>query len=191
MSKISTAARSRYEVYAFLCLCEDDQKRVRSFLVDNWDLPQDAIVNRMHLTTYHARRKLRGLKQQSEPANIRIDVSESRFMVLAPGGENPRPELEPSKLRVGIRIGKRDACWEKILAYRRKFYPYETQIVLGERKPSDDKTSAFGARHFQPHISLLKPGNGVERDLTLLGQAFRQRFQHLTLSRFTVRHNYD
>ncbi len=187
----SSATRSRYEANAFLYLRKDDEDRVREFLVDNWGLPGTAIVTGMHVTVYHARRKLLGLQIHSEPADVEIDIAESRFMVLAPGGENPRPELEPSKLRVGIRIGKRDPCLGQILEYRRRFYAYETAVVLGERKPSGDKTSAFGARHYQPHISLLKPGNDVERDLTLIGDAFRQRFQCLRLSKFIVRHNYD
>ena len=41
----------------------------------------------------------------------------------------------------------------------------ETTEVTKNRKATTDWTNAFGARHYQPHIKLLQPGSGVDRDL--------------------------
>lgn len=58
--------------------------------------------------------------------------------------------------------------------------------VLGSRRPSTHKANAFGARHFQPHVALLRPGSGIDRDLTKLGTVFRQKMQSLTFDRFCI-----
>jgi hypothetical protein len=107
-------------------------------------------------------------------------------MVLAPGGENPRPELDPSKLKVGIRIHRKSAARATILEFRRRLFQHETRQVLGTRAPSTDLRSAFGARSFQPHMALLRAGSGIERNLTPLGAAFRSALSELTFDRFEV-----
>lgn len=183
-----TLSRPQFECWAILWLARDDEARVRDFLVNNWDIPDASVAKGMHLTVYYARRKVPGLDEASRSANVNINVSESRLMVLAPGGENPRPELDPARRQVGMRVGRRDECRTAILEYRRACCAFETRAVLGDRKASSDRTSAFGARHYQPHISLLRPGSNIDRDLKPLGQAFRARFHTLRLSKFTVRH---
>jgi hypothetical protein len=65
-------------------------------------------------------------------------------------------------------------------------YPYETPDVLGLRQPSNHIRNAFGARHFQPHITLLKKGFGLDRDLTKIGEAFRASISPIRLNRFIV-----
>jgi hypothetical protein len=107
-------------------------------------------------------------------------------MVLAPGGENPRPELDPGYLKVGIRIHRSSIARGAILEFRRRLLRYETQRVLGNREPSCDRTSAFGARSFQPHMALLHAGSGIDRDLAPLGASFRCALGHLTFDRFIV-----
>ena len=59
-------------------------------------IPKKAVHRRMHLTVYYARRFLPGLAEDlSTPISIELNVAETRFMVLAPGGENPRREFLP------------------------------------------------------------------------------------------------
>jgi hypothetical protein len=107
-------------------------------------------------------------------------------MVMAPGGENPRPDVDPSINAIGVRI-KRDAPgMQQIRAFRARFYPYETQDVLGVRRPSDHAKSAFGARHFQPHITLLRNGSNLDRDLTKIGNLFRASISPIGLNRLVV-----
>lgn len=141
----------------------------------------------MHLTVYHARRQIPDLRPTAELAYLAIDVSETCFIVMAPGGENPQPGLDPARKRVGIRIGKRDPAQQQINVFRQRCLDPETIEVLGSRQPSTPTTSAFGARRYQPHISLLRSGNGTARDLTPLGHAFRARFRTLSFVRFEIR----
>ena len=48
----------------------------------------------------------------------------------------------------------------------------ETPEVIGGRKASTEWTSCFGARHYQPHFKLLRPGSEIERDLRPIDEAF-------------------
>jgi hypothetical protein len=82
-------------------------------------------------------------------------------MILAPGGENPRPELEPSQRSVGIRLAKRNHAIDKIQHLRARIYRLETPAVIGERKRTSAWTNCFEPRHYEPHIKLLRPGSGI------------------------------
>ena len=95
------------EIYGILWLDWDTELWIRDILVYDYDVPEDSIANRLHLTVYYARRLLPGVTKKSIPVQIEADVKETRFMVLAPGGENPRPELEPNRRSVGIRLTRR------------------------------------------------------------------------------------
>lgn len=183
--------KSRYEVYALLFVSRDCQKHMTHILNHRCGIPAKAIVPRMHLTVYHARRLLPGLEAYLRKVHIMADVAETRFMVMAPGGENPRPHLEPSHCSIGIRLTRRNHALREALALRSSFYQYETERVLGKRKPSTATRNAFGARHYQPHVKLLNPGNRVKRDLTELGTFFRTECDWIEFDQFqvTVRHN--
>ena len=63
----------------------------------------------------------------------------------------------------------------------------ETTEVTKSRKATTDWTNAFGARHYQPHIKLLKPGSGVDRDLTKIGDMFRDRIGRIDFGKFEIR----
>jgi hypothetical protein len=45
---------------------------------------------------YYARRSLLGLSDHEEQIDIKINPANLRFMVMTPGGENPRPDVDPS-----------------------------------------------------------------------------------------------
>ena len=109
------------EVYALLWLTRRSEVKIVDFF-GSWGIPQGSIYRGMHLTVYYARRCLPGLPQRhlARAVSIEADVKETRFMVLAPGGENPRPELEPAKRSAGIRLTKRNTAIEEIQALRRK-----------------------------------------------------------------------
>ena len=107
-------------------------------------------------------------------------------MVMYPGGENPRPELDPAMLTVGIRVQRQSAARATILEFRTRLTDHENRRVLGARAPSTDKSSAFGARTYQPHMSILRPGSEIDRDLKAIGERFRQTIGDLTFDRFVV-----
>jgi hypothetical protein len=71
-------------------------------------------------------------------------------MVFAPGGENPKLNIDAAHRSVGIRLTKRNLAIPEILLLRRHFFQFETVDVLGSLKKSSDWTNAFGARRFQP-----------------------------------------
>ena len=176
----------RYEVYGLLWVTHVCEARISHLLSDVCGIPADSIQRGMHLTVYYARRPIPGLVPMRSPIAIAADVMETRFMVLAPGGENPRPELEPRYRSVGIRLTKRNAAVSQILALRRGLYQKETAKMVRNRKPTTDWTNAFGARHYQPHIKLLRPGSGIDRDLTKIGQDFRSGIDRIEFGKFEV-----
>lgn len=174
------------EVWAQLILSVTDRDRISDFFIWEFGIPRSKIVRRMHLTIYHARRSMLGVEPIDEEAVMVVPANETRFMVMAPGGENPRPNLDPALRKVGIRIHQQSCAMPEILAYRERLLTYETKWVHGFRPPSDHRTNAFGARHFQPHVALLRAGNGIQRDLKPVGERFRQEIGDLRFDRFQV-----
>ena len=175
-----------FEVWAQLLLAEADCERIRAFLVDHFHLKLKFIPKKMHMTVYHARRPMRGVQSCVEPVSVVLPAEETRFMVMAPGGENPRPNLSPAHRKVGIRVQWQSSAMPAIQALRQRLIDHETPRVLGRRAPSTRRTNAFGARSFQPHMALLRAGSGVHRDLRLLGEPFRNTLGALHFDRFLV-----
>ena len=187
MTKPRRRRRPYPEVYALLWLSRRCETNIAEFLT-SWGIAHGSIQRGMHLTVYYARRPLPGLLQNQPPRRVAIeaDVMETRFMVLAPGGENPRPELEPAKRSVGIRLTKRNTAIEQIQVLRREMLLLETAQVVGQRKPSTAWTSCFGSRHYQPHIKLLRPGSEIDRDLTSIGKYFRACFKTIEFGKYKI-----
>jgi len=181
------AIATQFEVWAYFCLSRKSEQDIHSFFTTEYNIEPDLIVRNLHLTIYHARRPMFDLQEVSKPCNFSIDTMDLRFMVMAPGGENPRPNLDPGKRKVGVRIVKSSPFRERIYEYRKESMQHETAKVLGTRKPSTNTKNAFGARHFQPHITLLRAGTFIDRDLTVLGDAFRNEIPLLHFSKYIVR----
>lgn len=174
------------EVYALLWVTRDCESRIADFLRSR-GIPKDAIHRGQHLTVYYARRNLPALSRRiRRRVSISADVAETRFMVLAPGGENPRPEYEPATRSVAIRLTRRNRAVPEIQALRTEMRRFETPDVVGTRKPSTAWTNCFGARHYQPHIKLLKPGSEIGRDLTLIGDEFRRSFETIAFGKYEI-----
>ena len=169
--------KENFELYIFLYLSFASEKRVSDFLNKEVGIKRDLIQRGMHLTVYYSRRPMPLLQIDKEYLSIKADVNETRFMVLAPGGENPRPHLHPSLRSVGIRLTKRNLAIPEIVRIRRSVYKHEPQFT--NRRNTTDWLNSFGARHYQPHIKLLRAGNGIDRDLTIIGDRFRKSIQTL------------
>jgi hypothetical protein len=123
----------------------------------------------------------------SQSCHLIVDTRDLKFMVMAPGGENPRPNLIPGKRKIGVRVHRRSVFRHTIYRYRQQFIIHETKNILGKRTQSSNSHSAFGARYFQPHITLLKAGTNIDSDLILLGDAFRDSVHNIVFDRFSVR----
>lgn len=178
--------RDKTEVWAQLVLCETDSCRIQDFFLTRVGVKRRCLVRAMHITVYHCRRPMPGVEPLSEPASVIIPAQDMRFMVMAPGGENPRLELDPALRKIGVRVHRPSTATSIIRAYRERLLQYETREVLGKRSPSTHATNAFGARHFQPHMSVLRAGSGIDRDLKIIGQQFRESLGNLTFDKFLV-----
>ena len=176
-----------YEVYALLWVTRECENSIKNLLFHKFGIPAGAIQRGLHLTVYYGRRLLPGLVPLSQSVSFGADALETRFMVLAPGGEDPRPEYEPSQRSVGIRLTKRNQAIEEIQRLRASIYCLETPEVIGKRKRTTRWTNCFGARHYQPHITLLRPGSEIHRDLTILGELFRSEIDRINFDRFEVK----
>lgn len=174
-------------VYALLWLTHESESQIADFLLSH-GIDPTSVQRGMHLTVYHARRQLHGLCIENRPVTITADMAETRLMVMAPGGERPRDDLDPRRQSVGIRLTKRNRAIDQIQALRREIYRLETPAVLGARKPSTPWTNAFGARWYQPHIKVIGPHAGVPRDLSLIGEALRTSLQEIQFGAFEVRY---
>lgn len=176
----------RFEIYALLHVSRESETQVRRFLIQRAGLNERAVRRGLHLTVYYARRMLPNVRNSAQSVGIEANSSETRFMVMAPGGENPREELVPNRKTVGIRLTRRNAAISAIQDLRRSLYERETKELIGSRKRTTAWTSCFGARHYQPHITLLYPKSGVEDDLSNLGKVFRDEILTIDFDRFEI-----
>ena len=174
-------------VYAMLWVSPRSVAQIAEYLVSN-GIPEAAIDRSMHLTVYYASRLLPGLPRDMPTRRVQIeaDAMETRFMPLVPGGENPRPNIDPASKSVGIRLTKRNQAIDEIQALRREMCELETPEVVGERQRSTAWRSCFGAKHYQPHILFLRPGSGIDRDLRPLGTSFRSHIQKIEFNKYEV-----
>lgn len=181
-------ARHRHSVWAMLFMAKESEKAIHRFLTQQMGLRPGLLHERLHLSVYHARRALDGLTDSEEPVAIEVAAEDLRFMAMTPGGENPRPEIDPTRCHVGVRVRRNSSATQKIHSLRSRFFPLETLDVIGVRRPSSHVRNAFGARHFQPHITLIRPNNGLNPDLKEIGTAFRATLAGIKFDRFTVRY---
>jgi hypothetical protein len=175
------------EVFAQLHLSSNDCSRLRDFLSGEFGILRKYILRKMHITVYYSRRFMLGVFPLIEDTNIIIPAPETRFMVMAPGGENPRQDVGPANNMIGIRVQRQSSAMPQILSLRQRLLHYETKRVLGGRKPSTKKTSAFGARCFQPHMVILRPGHCISSDLSNIGIPFREKIENLCFDKFEIK----
>ena len=175
-----------YEVNAILMVSKQSEQAILDTLSRNCGILRRVLHSSLHLTVYHGRRHLPGLADEDRAVRIVAAVVESRFMVMAPGGENPKPGIDPRQRSIGIRLTKRNLAIEAIQELRAQVYQFETPQIVGRRAPTTAWNNCFGARHYQPHITLIRPGHKVDRDLTTLGADFRAELQEIEFDRFKI-----
>jgi hypothetical protein len=165
----------------------ESERDVRDFFVSKLKLREEFVESKLHLTVYHSRRKLPGLASYIERATVEVEPEYWRFMAMAPGGENPRPDIDVARKRVGIRVQRKSPAYREILNPRSRFYPLEAPVVSGRRPPTGERKSAFGARAYQPHVALLRAGSGIDPDLSRAGELFRSCVPTVHFDRLVVR----
>ncbi len=172
------------DCYFLLFLSSNSTEMIRNFLINQIKVKEESVQRNMHLTVYYGRRKL-PIEMGETYLSIKVDIAETRFMVLAPGGENPRPSLKPAKKSVGIRLTRRNLAIPDILKLRRKIYKHESNFL--KRSNTTDWINAFGAKTFQPHIKLLRTGSLIDTDLTVIGNEMRKNIKTIEFSKFVQR----
>ncbi|WP_316164547.1 MULTISPECIES: hypothetical protein [unclassified Bradyrhizobium] len=177
----------QYSVWATAHLDSKSEQKLRDFFTKIVGIPSSLMKRELHVTVYHARRNMRNLSNTTEAVSFAIPGSELRMMAMAPGGENPRDDVDPSRCMIGLRIRRANGASAAIEGLRERFYCHETIDVLGTRRPSDHRRSAFGAHHFQPHISVLKPGAIADPNLSGLGKLLRDSIDEISFDHFSVK----
>ena len=167
-------------------LSKSSENEVHNFFIKQFYIDYQFLIRNMHITVYHARRPMFSLDELETSCNHVIDTMDTRFMVLAPGGENPHPNLIPAKRKVGIRIKNGTELRTEIDNYRKLAIQHEDKTALGNRKPSTRKHNAFGSRYFQPHLSILKSGSGIKTNLTDVGEEFRDFIHELVFDKYII-----
>jgi hypothetical protein len=179
--------KSDYAVWALLFMSRESEREVENFFVAKLGLSKKFVQRGMHITAYHSRRKLHELTPYTEHTEIAIEPQYWRFMALAPGGENPRPDVDVSKKGIGVRVQRKAPAYKQILELRSRFYSLEAGVLAEDRTPSSERKSAFGARHYQPHVALLGARSGIDSDLGKIGDLFRANIPLLKFDRFVVK----
>lgn len=174
------------EIWAQLLLRNEDSLRIRDFFADESGINVSCVSRRMHLTVYFAAALLPGVVPISEKMSITVPTGETRFMLMTVGGEVAKPGAEPTNHKIGIRIQKRSVAMMAINEFRARLVQHENKEVLGDRVPTTRNRSAFGAPRFQPHMTVLEPGNGAPLDLTPIGTRFREALTDLTFDKFVI-----
>ena len=164
--------------------CRDE---IQSFFKKEYHCLSEAIFHHMHLTVYHCEAPMPHADLGSFETDIAIPMAETRFMVMAPGGENAKSHLEPNRCKIGIRIKQRGGALYGIQDIRQRFCALETEELLQGRNQSTNTRSAFGAKSFQPHVTMLRQKNGIQRDLKPIGEHFRNTIKELRFDRLVVR----
>jgi hypothetical protein len=175
----------KYNLYVLMYLNFDDENKIISFFEDKFNIPTNNIVRGMHITLYHSLIPINLPIKDKNIISIDVDVEETRFMVMVPGGENVKENILPSSKGIGIRLTKRNIAISKILEIRRNIY--QNEPILKTRKNTSDWKNAFGAKNFQPHMTLLKPGNNIPSDLTEVGNLFRKNFKQLNFKKLIIK----
>jgi hypothetical protein len=183
----TTARPSHPTVWVMIFLSASSEMQLRTFCVDKLKIPQRKVLKDLHVTIYHARRLMSGVSDIVEEIDISVPASELRAMAMAPGGENPRSDINPTTTSVGIRIRRAGGAASPIQLLRSRFLANEDKVMLGVRSPSTARTSAFGARSYQPHLTLLRPGALQNPDLSIFGSQIRAEIGSLIFDRLVVR----
>jgi hypothetical protein len=168
-----------------LHVSKESELLIHAFLTA-YGIKRRTIRSRLHLTVYHARRKIPQIESAILECAISVPGVDFRFMTMTPGGENPRPDVDPNTCPVGVRVHKSSQAYIKIQELRAQLIKFETESVLGKRRPSTKTRNAFGSRYYQPHITLLRQGSGVGADLRPLGDAFRRSIEKIEFNSFEI-----
>ena len=174
-------------VFGLLFLGKEEEARLKAFLNLELNIPEACLNKNYHITVYEARIELPGLNPLQRSVSVQVPASMWRFMVMAPGGENERPEINPDERQIGLRLHRSADAYSRVSELRANFFRLEAAAGVPKRNRSTLRLSAFGARNYQPHMTICQPGHGLGRNLSPHGEALRAGLGDLHFDRFEVR----
>ena len=175
-----------YEINAMLRVSASSEDQIRAFFSEVIGVKKKSLLSDLHLTVYPGRRPIPGLREGKQVVRIVADTTEIRFMPLAPGGENPRDDINPRTHPLGIRFTKRNTAIEQIQILRQQIIRLETKVVRGTRNPTTAWRNAFGSRRYEPHVSLLRPWYKIKESIAEIGTRFREEIQEIEFDVYQI-----
>ena len=108
-------------------------------------------------------------------------------MVMKAGGEVPIHGVHPKDHKIGLRLTRRNRAFDDLLELRKRVSDLETPDLLDGRASSTASRSAFGAKKFQPHVTILQPDNGSPYDLKPIGDELRKSIRNIDFDFFEIK----
>ena len=107
---------------------------------------------------------------------------ETRFMVMSPGGDNPRNKKSVHRSKIGIRFTKRSPLFNELDAIRQHLSFLDNQALPLTSSNTGRNDNAYGVKRFIPHITLINRNNNLPNNLHGLGAKFREDIREITFS---------
>jgi hypothetical protein len=177
--------KPQHSLYVKAEMSEISRRKLIDFLRGNDLIKNEKILDSFHITIYLAEFKTIYRGNEIRPISLRVPIEETRLMVMAPGGENPRPDIDPMRCAIGARI-RRGAAREYIYDLRREFYHVEDSIYFGRRKKSSNTHNAYGAKIFQPHFTMTESAALIEDNLRDIGEKMRSEIKYVSFDKMYV-----
>ena len=162
-----------------------DQERCSEFFRSEVCVDPNVIARGMHLTVYSSNLSLTELQGVDEKTSIVILTDKTRFMVMAPGGEKSRPDINPLCHKIGFRIQKSSPAAVAVAELRERMVAVEQEFLACAHETASKVKISAGA-NFQPHITVLFPGHGVS-DISTMATKFRSEIESISFDRFKTK----
>ena len=174
-------------IFSMLYLTHECEEEISNFFINDIHINKDFIQRGMHLTLYKEKQinpKFDSHKEWFHPP-IQANVDETRFMLFAAGGDDPKKSklrnYSTDKQGVGIRLTGRNNARSQIMKIRMDLANQNNSVKTSKSKNPE------GIKRFHPHIKMIRKGSGLEDDLTKTGDAFRKKFTNIEFSKLEVK----
>lgn len=173
-----------YEYHAGIYLSQHSTQRLKQTLT-RIGINESSFILHPHITIYYAETEVRLQPAFNQICDIHIEAEFLRFMVMVPGGENFSDTIIPKNHKIGLRIQRQANAMQDIYALRKEWMDQERQKMNLDQY-SGYRRSAFGAPHYQPHLTILSAQNGISDILRPYGDALREQVGALHFDRYIL-----
>ena len=176
--------------YCSIELSKTSSDQINSFL-KKWGVSEKCLFQSHHLTIYEipllkfsefSLNESKILQIHEVQMNRTYLSDETRFMVMSPGGDNPKNKKSVHRSKIGIRFTKRSALFNELDAIRKHLSFLDNQAIPLTSSKTGRNDNAYGIKRFIPHITLINRNNNLLNNLYDLGAAFREHLPEITFS---------